>query len=81
MAKQPHTVWKIFIASLDDARILKQAGRRAYIVDLPTHRTYFIEAKHCGAAEKKALKLAIDEGITNPTSKGAVNCRFLSHSD
>lgn len=67
---RPHRVWLVRIGSHDDSRVEFDArdGRthRTPIYKLPERCSYLIEAKGQGAvAERKALKLAREDGIPN----------------
>jgi hypothetical protein len=84
MAKQRHKVWEVRVASLDDEKPRDrryEGGRRwVMIAKLPERAVYLIEAKGQGArATKKALSLAVDEGIPRPVvlSIEWANCPFL----
>lgn len=75
MSEQPHKVWKVVIGSLDDERLKDRSyfqNRRHFaICNLLKRAEYYIEAKGQGIrAEKKALQLAIEDGISRPVVMG-----------
>ncbi len=80
MAQRPRKTWEVRIASLDDEKLRDRQyyrGRRqVWIGKLPVRAEYIIESKLRKVAERKALQLAADEGITQPILR---RTRCLSH--
>lgn len=87
MKKQPHKVWQVRIGSLEDEilRDRRYEGGQRYVSihKLPERARYYIEAKGQGKrAERKALQLAVDEGIPKPVILSIVwaNCPFTKRT-
>ena len=83
MKTRLHKVWEVRIGSLDDERPrdrLYEGGKRfVKTFRLPERAVYFIEAKGQGAvAKKKALRIALEEGIVNPT---VLSLRWSNYRD
>lgn len=73
--KNAHKVWRITIGSADDERLKDrfiEGGKRLCLVfKLPVRAEYLVEGKGQGTrAEKKAIKLAQEDGIARPVILG-----------